>query len=99
MGKASSIQRHSRHSTANGFRKQPGRFLTLPKTNRTFQARHASTEASHRGYNSAYEEALNLIQVDKKERLKMLERVDKEIARVQKGKKNRILSALGRLTY
>ena len=49
--------------------------------------RHASTEATQQsGYRTAYEEALSLIEVDKKERLKMLERVDKEITRVKKGK-------------
>ncbi|ORZ07666.1 phosphatidylethanolamine-binding protein, partial [Absidia repens] len=36
--------------------------------------------------NVAYEEALKLIQVDKTERLEMLSRVEKEIARVTKGK-------------
>ncbi|KAI8142440.1 phosphatidylethanolamine-binding protein, partial [Fennellomyces sp. T-0311] len=47
---------------------------------------------------TAYEEALNLIQVDKKERLQMLERVDKEIARVKKGTPAQ-LSALNALKF
>lgn len=52
--------------------------------------RHASTKepknaAAQSVTKIAYEEALKLIELDKKERLEMLGRVEKEIARVKKG--------------
>ncbi|KAG2218715.1 hypothetical protein INT45_002423 [Circinella minor] len=67
-----------RAATNHGLRSMPSRMASA--------TRHASTEATQQsGYRTAYEEALSLIEVDKKERLKMLERVDKEITRVKKG--------------
>lgn len=47
--------------------------------------RHASTATSSSTTTSAYTEALKLIETDKQERLRMLARVEKEIARVAKG--------------
>ncbi|KAI9310639.1 phosphatidylethanolamine-binding protein [Dichotomocladium elegans] len=49
-------------------------------TRMALPVRHVSTAPQR----TAYEEALVLIETDKKERLKMLEKVEKEIARVQK---------------
>ncbi|KAF7731638.1 hypothetical protein EC973_008807 [Apophysomyces ossiformis] len=62
--------------------------------------RRVSTEAA--GRHVAYEEALKLIQVDKKERLEMLARVEKEVTRVKKTSsptKEAQLAALQALKY
>ncbi|KAF1806884.1 phosphatidylethanolamine-binding protein [Mucor lusitanicus] len=59
-------------------------------------ARQASTNASN---HTAYEEALKLIQIDKKERLNMLERLEKEITRVAKNATPAQIKALDALKF
>ncbi|KAI8992001.1 phosphatidylethanolamine-binding protein [Mycotypha africana] len=59
----------------------------------------SSTASATAAARLAYEEAINLIQVDKKERLQMLNRVEKEIARIAKSATPAQLKALNALKY